>query len=76
MKRTKPYAPIFSVIAARITEPPVGASGCASGSHVCSGHIGTLTANDRKNAMNSSTCTGSSSGSGYHSRIENVSETL
>ena len=76
MKRTKPYAPIFSVIAARITEPPVGASTCASGSHVCTGHIGTLTANDRKKAMNSRICTLSASGSWYQSSIENVSDTL
>jgi len=44
MKRTKPYAPSFNMIAARITEPPVGASTCASGSQVWNGHIGTFTA--------------------------------
>ena len=33
------------MIAASTTEPPVGASTCASGSHVCTGHIGTFTAN-------------------------------
>ena len=76
MKRTKPYAPIFNVIAARITEPPVGASTCASGSHVCTGHIGTLTENDRKNAMNSRICTFIASGTWYHSMIENVFDTL
>src|SRR4029077_8822342 len=76
LKRGKPYPPIFSVIAARTTEPPVGASTCASGSQVCTGHIGTLTENDRKNAKNSSTCTSSDSGTRYQSRIENVSETL
>ncbi len=32
------------MIAASTTEPPVGASTCASGSQVCTGHIGTLTA--------------------------------
>ena len=37
---------------ARITEPAVGASVCASGSHVWNGNIGTLIANARKNAMN------------------------
>ena len=42
----KPYVPIFSSTPARITEPAVGASTCASGSHVCSGTIGTLIAND------------------------------
>ena len=57
-----PYAPIFSVMAASTTEPPVGASGCASGSHVCTGHIGTLTANAVKKAMKMSTCVLSDSG--------------
>ena len=37
---------------ARITDPAVGASVCASGSHVWNGNIGTLIANARKNAMN------------------------
>ena len=32
------------MIAASTTEPPVGASTWASGSQVCTGHIGTLTA--------------------------------
>ena len=36
--------------AARITEPAVGASVCASGSQVWNGNIGTLTAKPRKNA--------------------------
>src|ERR1700709_409110 len=53
-KRMKPYAPSLSMIAASTTEPPVGASTCASGSHVWTGHIGTLTANAAKNAKNSS----------------------
>ena len=42
--RTKPYVPSFSRIAARITEPAVGACVCASGSHVWNGNIGTFTA--------------------------------
>ena len=67
MKRAKPYAPIFSVIAARTTEPPVGASGCASGSHVCTGHIGTLTANAAKNATKIRICVSSDSGSSNQS---------
>ena len=37
--------PSFSITPARITEPAVGACVCASGSHVCSGNSGTLTAN-------------------------------
>src|SRR5580693_4004021 len=52
----KPYAPIFSSTAASITEPAVGASTCASGSQVCTGHIGTFTANDARNARNSQVC--------------------
>ena len=44
------------MIAASTTEPPVGASTCASGSQVCTGHIGTLTAKAAKKAKNSSVC--------------------
>ena len=33
-KRRKPYVPIFSKTPARMTEPAVGASVCASGSQV------------------------------------------
>ncbi len=39
-----------------MTEPAVGASTCASGSHVWTGHIGTLTANEAKKARNSQYC--------------------
>jgi hypothetical protein len=48
---------------ARITEPPVGASTCASGSQVWTGNIGTLIAKVRAKAANSQTCwcTGKSS---------------
>ena len=49
-KRRKPYVPILSMIPARITEPAVGASTCASGSHVWKGNIGTFTAKARKKA--------------------------
>ena len=45
--RTKPYVPSFSRIAARITEPCVGAWVWASGSQVWNGNIGTLTAKPR-----------------------------
>ena len=51
--RRKPYVPILSSTAARITEPAVGASTCASGSQVWNGHIGTLIANANANARNS-----------------------
>ncbi len=40
------------MIPARRTEPTVGASVCASGSHVWNGHIGTLIANPRNTPMN------------------------
>src|SRR5882672_7348133 len=50
--RIIPYAPSFSMIAARITEPAVGAWTWASGSHVWNGNIGTLIAKARKNARN------------------------
>ena len=60
-----PYVPIFSSTPARITEPAVGASTCASGSHVCSGTIGTLIANDSANAASSTVCTGSESWARY-----------
>src|SRR6185295_12501494 len=51
-KRRKPYVPIFKSTLARITEPAVGASVCASGSQVWNGNIGTFTAKPRKNAQN------------------------
>ncbi len=39
-----------------MTEPAVGASTCASGNHVCTGHIGIFTANEAKNASHSHHC--------------------
>src|SRR5215468_4815428 len=50
LKRRNPYVPIFSRTPARMTDPAVGASTCASGSHVWNGNIGTLIANPTKNA--------------------------
>src|SRR5215470_17221410 len=50
-KRRKPYVPIFSRTLARITEPAVGASVCASGSQVWNGNIGTFTAKPTKKAQ-------------------------
>src|SRR5260363_152116 len=70
-KRRKPYAPSLSMIAASTTEPPVGASTCASGSQVCSGHIGTLTAKAIKKAPNNSNCGGIGSGSRCQSASAN-----
>ena len=52
-KRMNPYVPIFSRTPARMTEPAVGASTCASGSQVWNGNIGTLMANPIKKARNS-----------------------
>src|SRR5271154_6073904 len=43
-KRRKPCVPIFSRTPARMIEPAVGASTCASGSQVWNGNIGTLMA--------------------------------
>src|ERR1700681_415028 len=56
-KRMKPYVPIFRSTAARITEPAVGASVCASGSQVWNGNIGTFTANPTKKAQKTHHCT-------------------
>src|ERR1700688_293152 len=55
-KRINPYVPIFSRTPARITEPAVGASVCASGSQVWNGNMGTLIAKAKKNPQNRSTC--------------------
>src|SRR5680860_1739887 len=43
-KRMKPYVPSLRRTAANRTEPTVGAFECASGSQMCSGHSGVLTA--------------------------------
>ncbi len=55
-KRKKPYAPILMRMPARMTEPAVGASVWASGSQVCTGHMGTLTAKAAKKAQKSTSC--------------------
>src|ERR1700733_3060755 len=55
-KRLKLYPPIFNSTPARITEPAVGASTCASGNQVWTGHIGTLTAKEAKKASHSQIC--------------------
>src|ERR1044071_3894246 len=52
----KPYVPIFNRTLASTTDPAVGASVCASGSHVWKGNIGTFTANPTKNAQNTHHC--------------------
>src|SRR2546430_17531649 len=58
-KRMKPYVPIFSKTPARMTEPAVGASVCASGSQVWNGNMGTLMENAKKNPQKSQTFSGS-----------------
>ena len=59
--RTRPYVPIFRSTPARMTEPAVGASTCASGSQVWNGKSGTLIANASVNARKNqnSRCGGS-----------------
>src|SRR5260364_54752 len=69
--RRKPYGPSLSMIAASTTEPPVGASTCAAGSQVCSGHSCTLTAKAIKKAPNNSNGGGIGSGSRYQSASAN-----
>ena len=59
-------------MAARTTEPPVGASTCASGSQVCTGHMGTFTAKDMKKAMKMSICAVMPSGSLWYSSISKL----
>ncbi len=70
--RRKPYVPIFSSTAARITEPAVGASTCASGSQVWNGNIGTLMAKPMKNAQKTHCCVPSGRFSFINSAISNV----
>ena len=57
LNRMKPYPPSFSRMPARMTEPAVGACTWASGSQVCTGHIGIFTANEAKKASHKSGCT-------------------
>jgi hypothetical protein len=51
-----PYVPSFNNTPAKITEPAVGASTWASGSHICTGSIGIFTANEEKKAIHSNNC--------------------
>lgn len=55
--RTNPYVPIFSRTPASRTEPTVGAAVWASGSQLCSGHIGVFTASPMPIARTAMTCT-------------------
>src|SRR5256885_12664562 len=49
--RNIPYVPSFSSTPARITDPAVGASVCASGSHGSTGNSGTFTAQPATNPI-------------------------
>ena len=60
------------MMAASTTEPPVGASTCASGNHVCTGHIGTFTEKAARKPRNSHFCTPRASGNWCHSRMDQV----
>src|SRR5215467_14461860 len=53
LNRSNPYVPILRSTPARITEPAVGASVCASGNQVCNGHKGTLMQKAKANAKKS-----------------------
>ena len=53
------------MIAASTTEPPVGASTCASGNQVCTGTIGIFTANAAKNAKKIHFCSSAVNGSAW-----------
>src|ERR1039458_8483804 len=70
--RRKPYVPIFSNTAARITETAVGASTCASGSQVWKGNMGTLMAKPMKNAQKTHCWVASGRLSFISSEISNV----
>src|SRR5881397_1643519 len=72
LKRRNPYVPIFRRTAARITEPAVGASVCASGSQVWNGNIGTLMANPRKNARKTHHCRLNGTESFWNAVMSNV----
>jgi len=60
------------MMAARMTDPPVGASTWASGNQVCTGHIGTFTAKAKRKAINKSFCVVRSSGRSYSAKISKV----
>ena len=51
-----PYPAIFNNTPAKITDPAVGASTCASGNQVWNGHIGIFTTKDAKNANHRIIC--------------------
>jgi hypothetical protein len=50
------YDPNFNKILAKIIEPGVGASTCASGNQICKGIIGTFTPNPINKKINNNKC--------------------
>ena len=50
------YIPNFNIIPAKITEPDVGASTCASGNQMCKGTIGIFIPNPIKKAKKIINC--------------------
>lgn len=50
------YVPNFSKTPAKITDPGVGASTCASGNQICKGITGILTANPINNKSHNINC--------------------
>ncbi len=71
--RMNPYVPIFSMTPASSTEPIVGASVWASGSHVWNGHIGTLTAKPSAIAAEHDQLEGVAEAAGHAERLEQPS---
>ena len=57
------------MMAASTTEPPVGASTCASGNQVCTGTIGTFTANASRKAKKIHICSVAVSGSAWNAAM-------
>jgi hypothetical protein len=55
-KRINPKPPSFNKILAKITEPIVGASTCASGNHRWKGIIGIFVANVKKKQNHKKNC--------------------
>jgi hypothetical protein len=55
-KRRNPYVPSLRRIPARMTDPAVGASTCASGNHRCTGTIGTFVAKEPKKENHKNFC--------------------
>jgi alkaline phosphatase len=56
INRKIPYVPSFNNTPAKITDPAVGASTCASGNQIWNGNMGTLTANEQKKQIHKTIC--------------------